>query len=116
MDRLYNEVVGYVLNQTGLKLPCDDDRVYALTNYKIQGTAAEIFKQNLVRLDQADMTNYLVVPVHDEIVLSVPAAEAEDAKRTVQECMTTTEGWAVPLTSGAEGPFARWGEKYHTKP
>lgn len=115
LERLHNEGVGYVTTETGRRLPCDEDRVYSLTNYKIQGTAAEIFKQNLVKLDQADMTEFLVVPVHDEILLSVPREDAEDAKRIVQECMTTTEGWAVPLTSGAEGPFERWGEKYHKK-
>jgi hypothetical protein len=26
--------------------------------------------------------------------------------------MTTTEGWAVPLTSGIDGPMDNWGEKY----
>jgi len=26
--------------------------------------------------------------------------------------MTTTEGWAVPLTAGIDGPMENWGEKY----
>jgi len=30
----------------------------------------------------------------------------------VKECMTTRDGWAVPLTSGVSGPFNNWGEAY----
>jgi hypothetical protein len=26
--------------------------------------------------------------------------------------MTTTEGWAVPLTADADGPLENWGAKY----
>ena len=113
LQRLNNEGVGYVRTRGGRILPCDEDRVYSLTNYLIQGSAAEVFKLNLLKLDQADLTDYLVVPVHDEIVLSVPEEDAQDVMKVVQDCMTTTEGWAVPLTSGVEGPFKRWGEKYH---
>lgn len=112
MRRLRSEGQGYVLTKTGRRLPCDDDRVYSLTNYLIQASAAEIFKQNLVKLDQADLTEYLIVPVHDEIVLQAPKEEAAEVMEVVQECMTTRDGWAVPLTAGVEGGFANWGAKY----
>lgn len=112
MRRLRSEGQGYVMTKTGRRLPCDDDRVYSLTNYLIQASAAEVFKQNLVKLDQADLTEYLIVPVHDEIVLQAPKDEAEEVMAVVQECMTTRDGWAVPLTAGVEGGFANWGEKY----
>jgi DNA polymerase-1 len=112
MKRLRSEGVGYVKTKTGRRLPCDDDRVYSLTNYLIQASAAEIFKQNLVKLDQADLTEYLIVPVHDEIVLNVPKDNVEEIMQTVRECMTTTEGWDVPLTAGVDGPFENWGAKY----
>jgi hypothetical protein len=26
--------------------------------------------------------------------------------------MTTTEGWAVPLTADVDGPLENWGQKY----
>ena len=112
MQRLRNEGQGYVLTRTGRRLPCDDDRVYSLTNYLVQSSAAEIFKMNLIKLDQADLTELLIVPVHDEIVLQAPKAEVEEIMQTVKQCMTTTEGWAVPLTAGVDGPFSNWGEKY----
>ena len=113
MQRLQTEGEAYVTTKTGRRLPADNERVYSLTNYKIQATAAEIFKQNLVKLDQQDLTEFMVVPVHDEIVMSVPAGDAKEIMVTTQECMTTTEGWAIPLTSGISGPFQNWGEDKH---
>jgi DNA polymerase-1 len=112
MERLNKTGQGYVHTWTGRRIPCDEDRVYTLVNYLIQGGAAEIFKNNLVKLDQADLTEHLIVPVHDEIVLQAPREDAEEIMRTVKNCMTTTEGWKVPLTSGVDGPMENWGEKY----
>ena len=112
MRRLKAEGQGYVHTWTGRRLPCDEDRVYTLLNYLAQGGAAEIFKANLVKLDQADLTELLIVPVHDEIVLNAPRKDAEEIKRIVKQCMTTTEGWAVPLTAGIDGPLENWGVKY----
>ena len=110
--RFRDEGQGYVNTWTGRRIPCDDDRTYTLVNYLIQGGAAEIFKSNLVKLDQAGLTDNLIVPVHDEIVLQAPRSEAEEIKQAVKECMTTTEGWAVPLTADADGPLENWGTKY----
>ncbi len=112
MKRLRAEGQGYVNTWTGRRIPCDEDRVYTLVNYLIQGGAAEIFKANLVKLDQADLTDLLIVPVHDEIVLNAPRKDAEEIKQLVRQCMTTTEGWAVPLTADADGPLETWGDKY----
>ncbi len=110
--RLRAEGQGYVLTQTGRRLPCDDDRVYSLTNYLVQSSAAEIFKMNLIKLDMADLTEFLIVPVHDEIVLQAPKENIKEIMETVKQCMTTAEGWEVPLTAGVDGPFENWGEKY----
>jgi len=112
MRRLRTEGQGYVNTWTGRRLPCDEDRVYTLVNYLIQGGAAEVFKSNLIKLDQADLTELLIVPVHDEIVLNAPREDAEEIQRIVRECMTTTDGWAVPLTADVDGPLENWGEKY----
>lgn len=112
LQRLESEGTGYVNTWTGRRLPCDEDRVYTLVNYLIQGGAAEIFKSNLVKLDQADLTDLLIVPVHDEIVLNAPKEDAEEIKQIVKKCMTTTDGWAVPLTADADGPLENWGSKY----
>jgi len=112
MRRLREEGQGYVNTWTGRRLPCDEDRVYTLVNYLVQGGAAEVFKSNLVKLDQADLTELLIVPVHDEIVLNAPREDAAEIQQIVRECMTTREGWAVPLTADVDGPLENWGEKY----
>jgi DNA polymerase-1 len=112
MRRLKQEGQGYVYTWTGRRLPCDEDRVYTLVNYLIQGGAAEVFKANLVKLDQADLTELLIVPVHDEIVLQAPRKDAEEVKHLVKQCMTTEEGWDVPLTADVDGPLETWGDKY----
>jgi DNA polymerase-1 len=83
MRRLRAEGQGYVHTWTGKRLPCDDDRTYTLVNYLIQGGAAEVFKNNLVKLDQADLTDLLIVPVHDEIVLNAPRKDVEEIMQTV---------------------------------
>lgn len=115
MRRVKGEGEGYVNTATGRRLPCDADRVYSLTNYLIQASAAEIFKQNLIKMDLAGLTDYMIVPVHDEIVLQVPKGEAKDLMAEVRECMTTREGWPIPLTADVEGPFDNWGDKYRKK-
>jgi DNA polymerase-1 len=113
LQRLEEEGIGYVNTWTGRRLPCDDDRVYTLVNYLIQGGAAEVFKSNLVKLDQADLTDLLIVPVHDEIVLNAPRGDAEEIKQLVKKCMTTEGGiWSVPLTADVDGPMDNWGAKY----
>ena len=112
MRRLQAEGQGYVNTWTGRRLPCDDDRVYTLVNYLIQGGAAEVFKSNLVKLDQADLTELLIVPVHDEIVLNAPRESAAEIQQIVRECMTTRDGWSVPLTADVDGPLENWGQKY----
>jgi DNA polymerase-1 len=110
--RFREEGQGYIKTWTGRRIPCDEDRTYTLVNYLIQGGAAEVFKSNLVKMDQADLTEHLIVPVHDEIVLQAPREDAEEIKHLVKQCMTTTENWLVPLTADADGPLENWGSKY----
>lgn len=97
---------------TGRRIPVDKDKIYAGVNYTIQSSAAEVFKTNLSKIDAAGLGDFLVVPVHDEAVLSIPEDIAYEAMATIKECMTTTEGWAIPLTGDVSKPMRRWGDKY----
>jgi DNA polymerase-1 len=114
MQRLREEGQGYVLTPPPYqrRLPCDDDKIYALTNYLHQGHAAEIFKRAIVDLDMAGWGDYMVLPVHDEIVLDVPTEHVDEAMISVPKVMSNMADYAVPLTASAEGPFDNWGEKY----
>lgn len=109
--RIREEGEGYVKTWTGRRITCDKERPYTLVNYLIQGGAAEVFKNNLVKLDQAGLTDLLIVPVHDEIVMNVRDGDAEEIMPIVQDCMTSFE-WDVPLTAGVDGPYNNWGQKY----
>jgi DNA polymerase-1 len=89
-----------------------DDRDYALVNALIQGMAADVFKEALVRLDNSEAGQFLMLPVHDEIIADVPLELMDDVKVTIQRTMSD-DRWAVPLTVGIDGPLERWGAKYH---
>lgn len=102
----------YIITAGGRRLPADKGYEYKLTNYTLQGSAGEVLKQALVRLDSAGLTPYMLLPIHDEVVSSVPREDAEDFMRTCAEIMSVTDGWSVPLLADAEGPYERWGEKY----
>ena len=112
-ERLATEGIPYVITPFGRRLLADRDRSYTLVNYLLQSHAAEILKEALVRLDLAGLGDYLLLPVHDEVIMSVPKEDAEDVKKVMQESMEVTDGsYKVPLTAGASGPLTRWGDNY----
>lgn len=92
----------------GKRIPVDKKRLYAGLNYKIQGTAAEIFKRGLLDLDAVGLGEYLCLPVHDEVILEVPATEAQDVANLVSETLTDRTSYAVPFTWGADVLPDRW--------
>ena len=90
----------FVLNPYGDRLYVDEDKPYTGVNYLIQSSAAAAFKMNMLALENAGLVDYMIVPVHDEIVLSVPKEDLPDIAPVVKECMTTTAKFAVPVPSG----------------
>ena len=60
-------------------------------NAPFQGTAADVIKIAMVRLDEAlpreGLTARMVLQVHDELVLEAPEAEVEEVSRVVREQM-----------------------------
>ena len=70
-------------------------------NAGIQGLAADIFKVALVRIDQRltndGMASRIVLQVHDEVILEVPAHEKERAAETVLAEMQGAFELKVPL-------------------
>lgn len=112
-QRYRSEGEGYIVTPTtGRRIPVERDKAYKGTNYIVQSVAADIMKMNVIKLDAAGLGPNLRIPVHDEIIVDVDPIDIEDAKRTIVECMTTTEGWEVPLTADCSEGLSRWGEKY----
>jgi DNA polymerase I len=92
----------------------DDDAVYKLINYRIQGEAAQVLKLKLTQLAQAGMQDYLVIPVHDEVILEVPDDMLHDVVQVVSDTMNDDTLFATPLTAEVSVGH-RWSEKipYH---
>lgn len=95
---------------TGRRHVADRNKVYTLVNYLIQGWAAALFKQKQLALDAAGLGEYMVVPVHDEIVLDCPADVVDDAVNVLLKTMNDPGTFSVPV-SASVSHGERWGEK-----
>jgi DNA polymerase-1 len=102
---------GFVRNLFGRKRPIPDLqsknpnlRGFAertAVNTPLQGTAADLIKVAMLRLDreirERELNAKLLLQVHDELVLEVPEAEVEIVKSLVKECMEGAHELSVPL-------------------
>lgn len=109
-QRREQEGVAYVRTPMGRLEVAVEKGDYVLTNYLIQGAAADVFKKAIVRCDEAGLDEWMVMPVHDELVLDVPSDIAEEVAQLTQKTMRDDE-LSVPLTTGYD-IVERWGDKY----
>lgn len=111
LERKKSEGVGYVRSPlTQRRHPSDDGKEYALVNYLVQGLAAEMFKMKLVELDNAGLGEFMILPVHDEVILDVPKDRYGEVITTLKDVMNDDKMLSVPVTAGlAYGE--RWGAK-----
>jgi DNA polymerase I len=97
------------------------DRAYAeriARNTPIQGSAADLLKLAMIRIEHAIEAGEAPVPgaallltVHDELVFEVPAAGAEELKSWVKHQMETVYTLAVPLVVDV-GAGPTWGQAH----
>lgn len=113
--RLAEEGDAYVRTPYGHKLIAPKTKLYALVNYLIQGTAANVMKQKLVDMSCAGLDDYMVLPVHDEVILDAPAEDIGEVARKASEVMRDYDTFQAPLRAGIDGPYERWGHKYLDK-
>lgn len=102
---------GYITTWGGRYAPCDDDKFYALVNYLIQGSCADIFKERVIAVDNAGYGDNIVIPIHDEVLFSFPKGDTESPVDASNVLAAMTE-LSVPLTTGLKGPFDNWGQAY----
>lgn len=73
----------------------------AAINAPLQGTAADIIKKAMVRLDhwlqQSSMDAHMIMQVHDELVFEVAEKHTDEVHEKIQKYMTTAMAIAVPL-------------------
>ena len=74
-------------------------------NAPIQGTAADLIKEAMIRVDRRlraeGLAGRLVLQVHDELIVECPEEEAERVKALLEEEMEGVARLAVPLTAEA---------------
>lgn len=102
---------GFIDLATGRRLPVDFGHEYAAVNYLVQGTAAEVLKGALVRLSDAGLEQYMLIPVHDEVLFEVPTDEAQDVLYAAEDLMAD-HGFDIPITTDGSIMERSWGEKY----
>ncbi len=80
-------------------------------NAPIQGTAADIMKMTMIRiqpaLTEAGLHGRMILQVHDELVIECPKAELNATTRLVQQVMETAYPLSIPLSTEA-----RWGTNW----
>ncbi len=99
---------GWVTTQFGRRLYVDPEFAYKANNAIIQGTAADVLKVAVVNMAQAGLEDMMVVPVHDEILLSVPEEDLDEVAHTTEEAMAELR-FSVPLIAKPSGGYKSWG-------
>ena len=81
-------------------------------NTPIQGTAADLIKLAMIRVDDALRTSYpearLLLQVHDELIVECPAEIAQEVANLVSKQMQEVAKLNVPLLAEA-----KWGESWY---
>ncbi|HSV92324.1 MAG TPA: DNA polymerase I [Desulfobacterales bacterium] len=84
-------------------------------NTPIQGSAADLIKVAMIRIDAAlakpGLQSAMLLTVHDELVFEVPPAEADEAPRLVREIMEGVWQLRVPLQVNVAGG-ENWAEAH----
>lgn len=111
--RLAAEAVrtGHIVTPVGRRLPVDSSRPYSALNYMIQSTSRDVTCRALIRLHEAGFTPYLRLPIHDEIVASVPAKKAEWGAGEIARLMAEQMG-SVLIGTDPEVGKRSWGSLY----
>lgn len=128
-DRVYPEVKRFgkrlqsraefgkkeVVTVSGRHLPLDRDRLYAATNYVVQSTARDVLAQAIVDLFDAGLGDYLLLPIHDEILAQAPEGDADEVAAEIGRIMSG-DFYGVPLTSTGDVTGRNWGAAYGADP
>jgi len=107
---------GYVTNLLGRRYYITDSKdVYKLNNYLIQGSAADIIKLVIIRVDkmlrEGGYKTKLQGCIHDELCICVAEGE-HDIIYKIKHIMENTVKTFVPLVAEIEVTNTNWAEKH----
>lgn len=114
-------VQGYVETIFKRKLHVSRKAIYAATDYKVQGSAGELFKRSQIRVDSYlrstwfdyDISIWMVV--HDELILEIPRTLLSNLHTIITDIdylMTEYKEITVPLEVGNKLSFLAWTDAY----
>lgn len=102
---------GFIMTRSGRRLPVDPTRAYSSLNYYIQSESRDVTARALVRLHKAGFSPYLRLPLHDEVLASLPTAQAQWGSDEIGRIMAED---IPPVHIGTEGEVGgrSWGSLY----
>jgi len=116
---------GSVTNPFGRWYPIPKDRIYVGTNYLVQGTAAEIMKNAITRVDKlSQIKKYLnkmfpELNIHDELLIEIhKSIDNLKTMRAIVDVMGKDAkfmGCPIPFPVGMKKSKERWSESVEVK-
>ncbi|GAA2609766.1 DNA polymerase [Actinomadura fulvescens] len=100
-----------VLTPSGRTLRLSRDKAYTAIAYMCQSSARDILGQALLEMDGAGILDHVIGVVHDEVIGSVPATDAEEIAREFGRCMDMPF-FGVNIESEPEIYGDNWGMGY----
>lgn len=101
---------GYIVLGNGTHIRIPVNKAYKGWNGRVQGECAVVLGESIVELDAAGFGEFIRLPVHDELVLSIPRYTVDEVLPEIEKIMTRTE-YRVPLTVSSK-KVDRWGDAY----
>lgn len=120
MQRMQREVLreGFVVAPMGRKFRVEEGREYAVTNYIVQGSGAQVIKNSMYLVDkffrESKLDAHLVLTVHDELAAEIRIGQ--DNPTVIRKIKSIMEGhgkyFGIPkLPVDIERADKFWGEK-----
>lgn len=110
--------LGYIVTIYGRKIPVDPEFAYKGINYLIQGTAADLLKTAMIRLDdwfmEQGLDAHLVMTIHDELVIEVRKGQnTKSFVRNISGIMSDNQGMFSLVATPVEVTRVRtsWSKK-----
>lgn len=101
---------GYVMSYSGRKIRVPVEKAYVGTNFLVQGSGSDALKKGLVNADRSGISGYAVLPVHDEVVWSIPEDDITDVLNEIRLAFEHDD-LSVPLPIEHK-IVDRWGAAY----
>lgn len=102
---------GFITTPSGRVLPVDRDRGYSALNYMVQSTSRDVTCRGIIKLHKAGLTPYMRLPIHDEVIGSLPIEHAEFGARRMAQLMSEDMG-EVFIDTDADVGNRSWGSFY----